>query len=86
MTRVTLYTRAGCCLCAEAKQVLAAAQIQHYSAAGREGGEVAGVCVFRRDLVFQKSCGGAASFASVSPVRSCRRSSSWMSIAYRDQI
>jgi glutaredoxin len=26
MTRVTLYTRAGCCLCAEAKQVLAAAR------------------------------------------------------------
>jgi glutaredoxin len=25
MTRVTLYTRAGCCLCEEAKQVLAAA-------------------------------------------------------------
>jgi glutaredoxin len=26
MTRVTLYTRAGCCLCEEAKQVLAAAR------------------------------------------------------------
>jgi glutaredoxin len=26
MTRVTLYTRAGCCLCSEAKQVLAAAR------------------------------------------------------------
>jgi glutaredoxin len=26
MTRVTLYTRAGCCLCDEAKRVLAAAQ------------------------------------------------------------
>jgi glutaredoxin len=26
MTRVTLYTRAGCCLCEEAKQVLATAR------------------------------------------------------------
>ena len=26
MTRVTLYTRAGCCLCGQAKQVLAAAR------------------------------------------------------------
>jgi len=26
MSRVTLYTRAGCCLCEEAKQVLAAAR------------------------------------------------------------
>jgi len=26
MTRVTLYTRAGCCLCDEAKSVLAAAR------------------------------------------------------------
>ena len=26
MTRVTLYTRAGCCLCDDAKQVLAAAR------------------------------------------------------------
>jgi len=26
MTRVTLYTRAGCCLCQEAKEVLAAAR------------------------------------------------------------
>ncbi|MGA2738729.1 MAG: glutaredoxin family protein [Bryobacteraceae bacterium] len=26
MTRVTLYTRAGCCLCEEAKQALAAAR------------------------------------------------------------
>ena len=26
MTRVTLYTRAGCCLCEEAKQVLRAAR------------------------------------------------------------
>jgi glutaredoxin len=26
MTRVTLYTRAGCCLCEEAKKVLAAAR------------------------------------------------------------
>ncbi|MGA2132683.1 MAG: glutaredoxin family protein [Bryobacteraceae bacterium] len=26
MSRVTLYTRAGCCLCDEAKQVLTAAQ------------------------------------------------------------
>jgi glutaredoxin len=26
MTRVTLYTRAGCCLCDEAKQVLVAAR------------------------------------------------------------
>ena len=26
MTRVTLYTRAGCCLCEDAKQVLAAAR------------------------------------------------------------
>jgi glutaredoxin len=26
MTRVTLYTRAGCCLCGDAKQVLAAAR------------------------------------------------------------
>jgi glutaredoxin len=26
MTRVTLYTRAGCCLCDEAKQVLRAAR------------------------------------------------------------
>ena len=28
MTRVTLYTRAGCCLCDEAKQALAAARVR----------------------------------------------------------
>jgi glutaredoxin len=28
MTRVTLYTRAACCLCLEAKQVIAAARLR----------------------------------------------------------
>ncbi len=46
----------------------------------------AGVGVFWRDFAFQKSCAGAASLASVSAGESCRRSSSWMSVAYRDQI
>jgi len=67
------------------RQVLAAVWIRHYSAAGRMGGDGYEVgVVFER--LNQKSFGGVGAISFVSSGENCRRSASWTSVAYRDQI